>query len=163
MHAGRFKKKELETVIRLGHLVCDQGAVNEYNCEVCRARGYDKERACFRFREHNEIEVAGKPKEYTRARVWALVDAAQKEQPEWDTLRILKDGLNVCPEGMITGDVMEYLEQEMLCETYKTPPVAGGLEDWPALMVDAFTVIRQTHQQLKIEKNRELQAKMRKK
>jgi len=60
---------------------------------------------------------------------------------------------------MITGDVREYLESEVVCEAYKCPPVAGGVEDWPMYLYDAFLVIRQTQQEVRIEKQRALLAK----
>jgi hypothetical protein len=53
---------------------------------------------------------------------------------------------------MVSNELDEYIEREMMCELYKTPPVNGGLDDWPALVHDAFLVIRQTHQAVKGEK-----------
>jgi hypothetical protein len=87
--------------------------------------------------------------------VWREVDRVCDAVPDKNILEILVQYLNVCPEGMLTLDVREYLEEEMVCETYKTPPVAGGVEDWPAKQYDAFNIIRRTHQQIKAEKNRE--------
>jgi hypothetical protein len=60
---------------------------------------------------------------------------------------------------MVTPDVVRYLEAENLCETYKSPPVEGGIDEWPARMRDAFKVIRRTQQQIVLEKQRELRAK----
>lgn len=170
MHAGCIKKKELETAIRLGHAVCDAGAVHEFNCEVCRMRGDDRGRACFRFNDRADVSCVsvsgrtlrntGETRNISRNDVWQFVERVQAGAPDKDILEILHGWMNVCPEGMITRDVQDYLEQEMVCETYKTPPVAGGVEDWPALVYDAFNVIRQTHQAIKIEKNRELKHKM---
>lgn len=47
----------------------------------------------------------------------------------------------------------------MICETYKTAPVSGGLENWPAKKLDAFKEIRRTH--LLIEKEKMQAAKER--
>ena len=80
--------------------------------------------------------------------------------PERDSLFHLKQ-LGVCPEGLIEADTRtEYLAPEHMCETYKIPPVAGGLEDWPARIYDAFQVIRATHQQAANEKQAELIARV---
>ena len=64
---------------------------------------------------------------------------------------------------MIGSDLEHYLEQENLCETYKVGPVSGGLEDWPALLVDAFKVIRQTHIVVQNEQAKERIAKLKNK
>lgn len=60
---------------------------------------------------------------------------------------------------MISGELDEYLVKEMLCETYKVGPVSGGLDNWPALLVDAFSVIRQTHIAIYNESMKEIKTK----
>jgi hypothetical protein len=78
---------------------------------------------------------------------------------EWDRGRNVLENildLGLCPPGMISNDLDEYIELEMVCETYKTPPVAGGVEMWPARLYDAFLIIRQTHQAVKNENIKEL-------
>lgn len=132
-------------------------------------RGHDKTQACFRFRLQDRVAVVlargstlratNGTRTLCRSDVWKLVERLQQADPRKDILELLYCWLKVCPEGMITRDVQKYLEMEMVCETYKTPPVAGGVEDWPAMVYDAFVVIRQTHQAIKIEKNRELRSR----
>jgi hypothetical protein len=94
-----------------------------------------------------------------RADVWRIVDRIERVEPERNVFGILRAMLGVCPEGMITDDVRKYLELEVVCETYKSPPVAGGVDDWPGPVYDAFCVIRGTHQRIVLEKQKELAAK----
>lgn len=94
-----------------------------------------------------------------RGDVWGHVARLERMWPDRNVLEHLVYGLGVCPEGMI-ADVAT-IQEEMACETYKTPPVEGGINSWPALKYDAFLVIRNTHQQVKIERVEEQIAKTR--
>ena len=82
------------------------------------------------------------------------MDQVECAAPERNVLEILVLYLNVCPQGMITRDVQHYIEQEAVCETYKTSPKEGGTDEWPGLLYDAFLTIRQTQQQIQIEKRK---------
>lgn len=101
-----------------------------------------------------------------RDAVWRLVEQVQSASRDWpdppNVYVILVRFLGVCPEGMITADAREYLESEMVCETYKSSPVSGGIEDWPGYLYDAYLTIRRAHQEIRIEKQRELLARTRK-
>ena len=137
--------------------------MQEYDCTICRLRGKDKERACFRYHELQPIaRVVPDGRRYhpirdrtvTRARhdVWNTVLAMEERWPERDVLFHLRM-LNVCPEGMVLPQTRgEFLYPEMMCETYHVSPVTGGLNTWPTRIVEAFAVIRSTHNDVRNER-----------
>ena len=49
--------------------------------------------------------------------------------------------LNECPVGYITAESEALVAQHAASLMLKTPPVEGGLLDWPARLVDAFTLL----------------------
>ncbi len=129
-------------------------------------RGKDKERACFRYHELQPItRVVPDGRRYfpirdrqimrTRPDVWNLIMAMEERWPERDVLFHLRM-LNVCPEGMVLPATRaEFLYPEMMCETYHTAPVAGGLDKWPTRMAEAFAIIRATHNDVRNERMKE--------
>ena len=164
----------METAVRLAYVVHDRGLVNEYDCDVCRLRGLDQRRACFRYHRvqpTNGIAADGsryfpdknRQRRRTLAEVWREVDWMESRWPTRDVLWHLTM-LNVCPEGMVLPSTRrDYLLPEMQCETYGTAPTEGGIDAWPALVYDAFTVIRSTHQVVQNERQRDAIAKAKEK
>lgn len=136
--------------------------VDEFRCDK-----HEPDRACFNLHDTIEVKVPrpinGRIERgeitriLTREDVWKLV----LDMYRWDGGDPLRHVLflGICPRGMLTRDMDEYIEQEMVCETYKAPPVSGGVDDWPAILYDAFLVIRQTHEMVKADKAKELRAR----
>jgi len=154
-------------VVRASYGIADEGMSVEYLCSKHETRNDDPV-ACFRLRPVNPIRVvrsSGGRTEYTEEYRPATKGEA------WATLISMEDGdrstnvlsnclmLGLCPMGMISPDLDKYLELEMVCETYKTPPVDGGVDNWPALTYDAFLAIRAAHEAVKGEKAREMKAR----
>jgi hypothetical protein len=67
--------------------------------------------------------------------------------------------LNVCPQGLIDDELIEFIELEAMCETYKTSPTGGALDEWPARTTDAFLTIRRTHNQVRKENAKRIASK----
>ena len=103
---------------------------------------------------NGRYEPTGREKLLAKNEAWCLID----NMGRWDTERSVLENvldLGLCPQGMVSHELDEYIERENICETYKSPPAEGGIESWPALLYDAFIVIRQTHQRVAAEKARE--------
>ena len=56
--------------------------------------------------------------------------------------------MNECPVGYLTRESEALVAQHAASRMLKTPPVAGGLHDWPARLADAFVLLdAETHAQ----------------
>ena len=49
--------------------------------------------------------------------------------------------MNECPVGYITRESEALVSQHAASRMLKTPPVDGGLLEWPARLVDAFVLL----------------------
>lgn len=49
--------------------------------------------------------------------------------------------LNECPAGYVTAESEALVAQHAASRMLKTPPLEGGLLDWPARLVDAFSLL----------------------
>jgi hypothetical protein len=148
----------LELTVRLAYLIEKAGTVNEFDCDVCRERGYFKSRACFKFEaiqpvaevrpRRGRYNKTGRQRWITKDMTWRQLSRMEKWWPEMHSLQhALYCG--VCPQGMLTNELEELLEMEALCKEYSTPPAQGSINEWPALTYDAFNVIRRTHSHVK--------------
>ena len=145
----------MEIAIRLAYDVKKKGTYQDYDCEICYRRGDYKKQACYKHRPVNPVRLVrpsnfrydstGYDGQLNKRQVWRLVEDMERWWPEQHILFHLRVFLGVCPQGLISGELDEHITMEMMCETYKVGPVPGGLDDWPALMQDAFRVIRRTH------------------
>lgn len=154
-------------MVRASYAIADDGMGDEFRCDQ-----HDGETPCYRTKPINPVRVVrhvGGRMEYTEEYRKATKDQAWSTlvaMGEWDrSTNVLSNCLmlGLCPMGMIGEDLSHYLNLEMVCETYKAPPVDGGVDNWPALVYDAFLAIRQAHEAIKGEKAREMRIKRRSK
>ena len=103
-------------------------------------------------------DQCGYERQLSKAQTWQLLEDMGRWWPDEDLLFHFRM-INVCSQGMVSGELDEYLTQEMLCSEYKVGPVTGGLDEWPALYLDAFKVIRRTHIAIQNEKMAALKKK----
>ncbi len=149
-------------------MAADKGLIDEFNCELHERTA--TEAGCFR---HGETVLAtlavpvgdgrympdGKPPvRFSRKQVELYLAHLGQIDPKRHALDRCMD-MRICPQGLLTNDLAEYIEKEMVCSTYSTPPVDGGLDEWPALLYQAFLVIRQTHEKIKGERAKEAMKK----
>ena len=51
--------------------------------------------------------------------------------------------MNECPAGYVTAESQEWVLLFLACRTLRTPPLTGGVLDWPARVVDALLLLEQ--------------------
>jgi hypothetical protein len=152
-----------------------------YNCEACIAFKWNDRRACYlpyppgkerydftlpifdetthppsqtgtiTYREQTEEDVLERLDEMTRV---------FPEVPEFELVNMyFKNPFDLCLTGIADPDIVALIELEAECTKYQVMPYAGGLQDQPTPILEAFSAVREAENEFNIKRFAEMSSK----
>lgn len=75
------------------------------------------------------------------------------EVPEFELVQMhFKNPFEMCLTGIADPEIVELIELESACTKYNTLPYAGGLQDQPTVILEAFSAIREAENEYNAKK-----------